>query len=191
MTEAVIESLPEVLKRHICSIKKSSVDIQNHIPMCDSTIKVIDFDKIPKDYSRGRGWPGFPKSNDALYIDSYGKWYFIEFKNGSISKDELFRKIYDSLIMLMEWKIIPDFDFIRKKIRYILVYNSAKYEKVAESMSRDANYNYFMRLAGREKTLFEIDKFEKYLFYETHTYTQSEFEEKFIYPMELEEKENR
>ncbi|MBB5265588.1 Tfp pilus assembly protein PilP [Catenibacillus scindens] len=44
-------------------------------------------------------------------------------------------------------------------------------------------------MARREKTLFEIDKFEKYLFYEAHTYTQSEFEENFIHPMELEEKE--
>lgn len=42
-------------------LKKSSVDIQNHIPMCESMIKVIDFDKIPKDYSRGRGWPGGKK----------------------------------------------------------------------------------------------------------------------------------
>ena len=36
--------------------------------------------------------------------------------------------------------------------------------------------------------LFDIDKFEKYLFEATHTYTKEEFLEKFVYPMEEQEK---
>lgn len=156
--------------------------------MCQSTMKVVNFDKIPNEYARGREWNGVPKSNDALYIDTQNKWYFIEFKNGTIQKDEIYRKLYDSLIMLMEWKIIPDFDFIRRNINYILVYNEGKYGKVQKSPAREQNYGYFMSLAKQEEKLFEIDKFEKYLFNETHTYTQNLFEEKFVLPKEREER---
>lgn len=119
MTKEVIEKLPEQLKVHICSMKKASKDTTNKTPMSESTLEVVDFDKIPNEYARGRGWKGVPNSNDALYIDINGRWFFIEFKNGLIKKEEIYRKIYDSLIMLMEWKIIPNFDFARKNINYI------------------------------------------------------------------------
>lgn len=114
MTEEVINELPEELKKHVCKLKKASKDDSNGEAMCESFLKVIHFDKISKEYSAKRGLRNLPKSNDALYIDIYGKWYFIEFKNGSVEKDDIYRKLYDSLIMLMEWGVIPDFDSIRK-----------------------------------------------------------------------------
>ena len=61
--------------------------------MCESEMKVINFDKIPKAYNRGKGWSILPKSNDALYIDVKGQWYFIEFKNGSINSGEIYKKL--------------------------------------------------------------------------------------------------
>ena len=94
---------------------------------------------------------------------------------------------YRSLIMLIEWGIIPSFDFIREKVNYILVYNKGKYGKIQESPAREQNYGYFMSLAEQEEKLFDVDKFEKYLFNETHTYTPSLFEENFVHPMEKEE----
>ena len=187
MTEEVINKLPEELKRHICKLKKASKDSSNNEVMCESILKVIHFDKIPQEYSCKRGLRNLPKSNDALYIDIYGKWYFIEFKNGSVEKDDIYRKLYDSLIMLMECGIIPDFDFIRKNIRYILVYNGKKYGKVQESPARDQNYGYFMSLAEQEERLFGIDKFEEYLFEEVYTYTKSLFESNFVRIKEQEE----
>lgn len=187
MTEEVISKLPKQLKRYICTLKKASMDTTNKDSMCESYITVVNFDKIPNEYSRGRGWGGVPKSNDALYIDIEGKWYFIEFKNGTIQKDEVYRKLYDSLIMLMEWNVIPSFDFVRENVNYILVYNEGKYEKIPYSQARNQNYGYFMNLAQREERLFDIDKFEGYLFKETHTYTQSLFENKFIKIKEKEE----
>ena len=126
MTEEVVYSLPQVLKNHICTLKKASMDTTKKEPMCESLIKVVDFDKIPNEFARGKGWNGVPKSNDALYVDIRGKWYFIEFKNGTIHKEEIFRKLYDSIIMLVEWGIIPDFEFIRRNINYILVYKKGK-----------------------------------------------------------------
>lgn len=145
--------------------------------------------KKTKEYARGKGWPSVPKSNDALYVDGCNKWFFIEFKNGKVSLDEVYRKIYDSLIMLLEWKIIPDFDFVRNSIEYILVYNGDKYGKIQKSSARDQTYGYFMGLARQEEKLFGIDKLEKYLFNNTHTYTKELFEKNFVLPIEKEEKQ--
>ena len=190
MTENVIETLPDILKNNMCTMKRASLDDTNRVYMCDSLLKVIHFDKVPNEYSKGRGWNGVPKSNDALYIDTYGKWYFIEFKNGKVYKDDIYRKIYDSLIMLWEKEILPDIDFVRDNVNYILVYNGKMYGRIQESPSRTETYNYFGRLSKKEERLFEIEKLEQYLFCETHTYTKELFKEKFIVEKEKEEMEN-
>lgn len=118
-------------------MRKASLDNAHREYICESKIEVIDFDKIPNEYARGKGWIGVPCSNDALYVSAKGKWYFIEFKNGQINKDEIYRKLYDSLIMLIEWGIIPDFSFVRENMYYILVYNSKKQDKIPDSLARD------------------------------------------------------
>lgn len=187
MIEKTINELPEILKNHICTLKKASLDASNTTTMSNSPLTVINFDKIPNEYSRGKGWPNVPSSNDALYIIPDGDWYFIEFKNGSIQKSDVFRKIYDSLIMLIELEIIPNFQFSRDNIQYILVYNSDKYPKVQESKNRSANYSYIQKLSQKEERLFEIEKFEKYLFKETHTYTKDIFQKAFVDFMEKQE----
>ena len=105
MTEEVISKLPEILKQHICTVKKASLDDSNKNNMSESQLKVINFDKIPSEYARGKGWLGVPKSNDALYIEETGGWNFIEFKNGSIKYEDIYRKLYDSIIMMMEEKV--------------------------------------------------------------------------------------
>ena len=187
MTDEVISKLPETLKENICTLKKASMDTTNKVFMCDSHIKVVDFDKIPNEYSRGRGWKSVPKSNDALYIDTHNKWHFIEFKNGRICKDEVYRKLYDSVLMLMDLRIISDFEFIRENVNYILVYNEGKYSKIQNSPARNQNYDYLLNLAQQEERLFDIDDFENYLFNETHTYTERLFDTKFVKAKEKEE----
>lgn len=107
---------------------------------------------------------------------------------GSIEKDSLYRKIYDSLIILIELGVVPNFQYVRDNFNYILVYNSEKYPKIQKSEGRSENYDYILNLAKTEKRLFEIDKFEGYLFKKTHTYNKIEFSEKFIKPMEQQEK---
>lgn len=187
MTEEIKRGLPDILKKHTCTLQKASMDTTNSESMCTSKMEVVNFDKIPNEYARGRGWNSVPKSNDALYIDSRQKLHFIEFKNGTVNKDDIYRKIYDSLIMLMEWGIIPDINYIRENIEYILVYNSDKYGKDQEAPARERTYSYIMGLAEQEERLFDIDKLEKYLFRQTHTYTKAQFEESFVRPMEQEE----
>lgn len=186
MTENVIKALPEVFKDKLCTMKGASRDTTNNECMCESILQVVRFDRMPNEYAKGKGWPGVPQSNDALYIDNAGKWFFIEFKNGGVHKDEIYKKIYDSLIILLESELIPDFNFSRNNIDYILVYNGKKQGKAQESTSRTETYNYFHRQAKEEEKLFGIDKFEKYLFNKTHTYTKEQFQAKFI---DLKEKE--
>lgn len=187
MTKEIIEKLPDLLKNHICTMKKASFDNSRNISMCDSLLTVVDFDKIPKDYARGKRWRCVPNSNDALYISVKGYWYFIEFKNGSIDRADIYRKMYDSMIMLIEMGIIPDFEFCRKNIRYILVYNSEKYGVIPQSEGRDMNFNYILQLSETEERLFGINKLEQYLFYKTHTYSKPLFEQNFLNQMEEEE----
>ena len=187
MTEEDIEKLPEILKDYICTLKRASLDTTNKQYRCESTIKVVNFDKIPNAYAKGRGWKSVPNSNDALYISFENRWYFIEFKNGSIDKADLYRKIYDSVIMLLEMNIIPDIEFVRKNIEFILVYNSEKYGKIKPSPAREANFNYILRRAGQEEKLFQVEKLEQYLLKETHTYTKELFNEKFVKPIEIAE----
>lgn len=187
MTDNIINSLPSVFQQHICTLKKTSLDGTNNEYICDSVIRVINFDKIPNEYSKGKGWPCVPKSNDALYIDTSGKWYFIEFKNGSIEMRDIYRKIYDSLLMLIEMKIIPDINFCRTNIIYILVYNEKKYGNTTSSPNREAIFNHLFALSRQEERLFEVDKLEKYLLHETHTYTYDQFKDNFVRIKEREE----
>ncbi len=56
MTEAVINQLPEKLREYICTLKRTSLDMTNQKPMCESNLKVINFDRIPNEYARGKGW---------------------------------------------------------------------------------------------------------------------------------------
>ncbi len=188
MREDIISSLDTRLKTQLCTLKKASWDNSNGINMCESEIIAIDFDKIPKQYSRGRGWRGVPKSNDALYVDKKGEWYFIEFKNGDIKKADIYRKLYDSIIMLLDWGVIPDLEYVRKNVNYILVYNSKQDGVIQESSSRDQTFDFVRRLALEEKKLFDVHNFEKYLFKEAHTYSKELFQEKFVLVMENEER---
>lgn len=59
MTEEVMESLPEKLKPHICTLKRASMDTTKNIPMCESGIEVVNFDKIPNEL---RSWPSRKKN---------------------------------------------------------------------------------------------------------------------------------
>ena len=97
MTDEVKDNLPELLN-HITTLKKSSCDEEKREYMCESEMKVINFDKIPKAYNRGKGWSILPKSNDALYIDVKGQWYFIEFKTAALIQ---VRYIRNYLIVLL------------------------------------------------------------------------------------------
>lgn len=175
-----MSNLPDWISNHTCTLRKASKDDANEEIMCNSEIRVVDFDKIPKEYSRDLSLSNMPCSNDALYIKDRENWYFIEFKNGSLDKSQIYRKIYDSLIMLIDKNVIPSFDFSRKYIKYILVYNPEKYQKTNKSENREKIYSHIFKLSKKEEKILGIENFEKYLFKEVHSYTKEMFQQEFI-----------
>lgn len=80
----------------------------------ESSILAINFDKIKEIYTNTalKNIYRAPKSNDALYIigsEGNCEWYFIEFKAGAIDNsltDEIYKKIYDSIIIMLDLKSI-------------------------------------------------------------------------------------
>lgn len=89
--------------------------------------------------------------------------------------------------MLMYSKFIPDFDFIRKNVSYILLYNENKSGVIQKSDGLTQNYDYLTSLPNTETRLFDIASLESYLFNKAHTYTKELFETKFVAVKEKEE----
>ena len=161
------------------TLKKASWDKSKNEYMTESTIDVVDFDKIPQKFSKGKGWAGVPKSVDALYID-LPSWTFIEFKNGSVDKCDIHRKIYDSILMLLELNIMPDMNFVRQNVKYILVCKEDPSVAVQKSPHQEKFKAYMEDRSQSEVVRFELKKLRDYLLAEVHTYSPDEFEAKFV-----------
>lgn len=189
MIKAVYDTLPEIL-RTTCTLEESSKDSEHKTSMSNSSLKVVDFDKIPKKYVKQAMIRTVPKSNDALYITKENKWIFIEFKNGEVKKEEIYRKLYDSLIMLEELAI-KDWNFFRNHATYILVYNEDVYcqrnAKLQKSKNRDVLYQHIRNRANTVRNLYEIRKLEGFLFENAWTYNEEQFAEFFEKRYETEE----
>lgn len=79
---------PEIFRNNFSTFKETSLDKDENSKeyMTDSQIKVVDFDGVKEDYIRHMKLPSTPCSNDALYISEAGRYNFVEFKNGKMSK---------------------------------------------------------------------------------------------------------
>ncbi len=55
MTEDVIRGLPDLLKRHVCTLKKASRDDTNRQEMCRSQLKVVKILKNRKEFRLPKG----------------------------------------------------------------------------------------------------------------------------------------
>lgn len=119
------------------SMKEISKDTANNEYMTYSKYRAIDFDDYKDEYIQRFEKPASLASNDALIVDN-NEYVFIEFKNGKIfafddrtreygkkSKHQIYKKIYDSLLILMD---IEDMTVkeAREKVSYMLVYNRKK-----------------------------------------------------------------
>lgn len=183
MTQDMIDKLPKELNK-MKTLKRISADTTNGQFMVESTLKVINFDLFSREYSSKFHIPVQPKTNDALYIDQFGKWFFIEFKNGSLKQADIYRKIYDSLIMLNEFGLVS-WDFCRKNITYILVYNEDEYNEqyvndLQKSTSRTRIHTAIRNKANKARQLYGIDKLKGYMFEDTYTYNEMEFITNFV-----------
>lgn len=189
------------------SLEETSYDQDHGEYMTHSQMQVCAFDKVKEWYVSEKipkANPN-PKSNDALYFGKEG-CFFIEFKNGKISNEvnyEINKKIYDSLFLLFDLKyqdkngkMVDSISYTRDFMTYILVYNEENYLKfgptrqgkegekrqrgVLQSYYRDKLFKTMRGLAKEEFILFGLDQFKNYLFKDVYTYTEKEFEQKFV-----------
>lgn len=189
------------------SLEETSYDKDNRVYMNHSQMQVCSFDRVKEWYVSEKvplANPN-PKSNDALYFGE-DECFFIEFKNGKISNEvnfEINKKIYDSLFILFDLgysdkrgNLVNSISYTRNFMTYILVYNEENYLKsgptrqtqegkkrqreISESQYRNELYKAMRRLAKEEFVLFGLDQFKNYLFKNVCTYTEKEFEQKFV-----------
>ena len=189
-----MSKLPKALTKHICTIREASMDTEHHIPMVDSDFLVVNFDDVKNTYNKKL------KSNDALFVDSRHRIFFIEFKNGTIDdikNIELYEKIYDSINILSDISCkeeIPLISFnpisqVKKSCTYSLVYNDEKVDQEHLTERTKAGLNrqnvrfsqieikkHLGKKSNKEIILFGLDFFRGYLFCNVHTYTVSEFQ---------------
>jgi len=172
------------------TIRNVSYDDCNDEYMCDSQMKIYDFDMI-KDWYAGNlnnsETGNNIKSNDALYCDG-NRFTFIEFKNGKIdrgTKIGLRIKALDSVIILCDSKteaskLVPNFvgnaSYTRENVDYILVYNESK-NPHSSSGKGIIEYN-LNRKANNPR--FSLAYLKGYLFNRVLTYTEEEFDRLFV-----------
>lgn len=183
-----------IFKDNMTTFKETSYDKDGKEPryMTNSEIQVINFDKVKNWYIKDMFLSSTPCSNDALYIGKDNKIFFVEFKNGALEKNKkmifnVYNKIYDSLLIFNDI-VHQNISFCRENLYFILVYNESKnsYEE-CETKQEDSPKAMIGKLihnkAKKKFVRFGLDKFEKIYFKEVFTYTESEFENLFLTPI--------
>ena len=183
-----------IFKDNMTTFKETSYDKDGKEPryMTNSEIQVINFDKVKNWYIKDMFLSSTPCSNDALYIGKDNKIFFVEFKNGDLEKNKkmvfnVYNKIYDSLLIFNDI-VHQNISFCRENLYFILVYNESKnsYEEceTKQEDSPKAMISKFIHNKAKKKFVrFGLDKFEKIYFKEVFTYTESEFENLFLTPI--------
>lgn len=170
-------NLYDKFKQYNCitTLKSTSYDKANNHYMNNSSLKVINFDKVKEQYFKNifsnKGKDSIirnpPKSVDAL-LKHDSKVIFLEFKNGSVEGFDIIGKMKDSLLIFFD---ITDttLSFSRNNVDFILVTN---YFYKSESKDKDKNY-ISNHIINKEKPFKE---FEKYYFRSVKVFTESEFQ---------------
>ena len=181
----------KIFENNISTFKETSIDNDDGKEkyMIESEIKVINFDAVKKEYMKDMGVSEVPCSIDALYTNDNENYYFIEFKNGIVKPKiyNIYNKIYDSLLIFNDITN-STISFCRKNVRFILVYNEEKNNKVIDkentriqaTPSKNKIAKSFSNKAKKKFIMFGLEKFEKLYFKEVFTYTEKEFENEFL-----------
>ena len=180
-----------ILKSSVCTLKETSKDkhdgTKSNDYMIESLLPVVNFDTVKDKYIKDMSLSETPASNDAFYVDSQGNAYFVEFKNGVMNRQKVFKvrlKIFDSLLMLTDIGGVSIAD-TRDKLTYILVYNEEKNPVPEEteyqvSQSRVAISQHYLHKSNKEFIRFDLERFNKLYFKDVFTVNAKRFNDDFV-----------
>lgn len=126
-------------KKELCVIKGG---------YCDN-LHAINFDQVKESWYDEKLWHQV-KSCDALYIHG-GIFYLIEFKTGDFANIDRHRKIYDSVIGLLEHNLLS-LDECRRRVQYVMV------EKKLEPSSAHLELQQYLERGQSEPWEYEISR---------------------------------
>lgn len=150
---------------------------------------VINGDILKDIYNTKYNFTNRPKSADAVYKFENGNIYIIEFKNGKINNKEdkldIFKKAYDTFLILLDIGIIKDLDYSRNYTTYILVYNKLKNDEP----NKDNIYKYFAKnaLIYKKYNFKDLYTLQEVSFKESFACTKEDFNKYIISEFEKEE----
>lgn len=182
-------SEPSIYKDNLSTFSIVSKDTAHNVSMInDMTIPVYNFDGIKDGYSKiclnhktphthNNSQTHFiPHSCDALYVDD-NQIVFIEFKNGKVDRQNIIRKLYDSLMILfdkgmgLQWRrkdYEANISYSRMNISFILV---CRRERIPSRIIHG-------HLARRADL--GLGVLRGYLFHDVKVYPPEEFEHYFL-----------
>ena len=152
--------------------------------MTNAENKVINGDKLIKKYNSKYKFSVKVSSVDAIYKFSNGNIYLIEFKSGSVNKEDVYKKAYDTYIALLELKLIKNINDSKNRAFYIMVYKEEYFDYNSKIKSTVKGYIDNIR---KNKDYYKIGYFEGYLFKESYACTKDDFNNFIVKEFEQEE----
>ena len=168
----------------LSKVKKSDSEEYITTYMTDSENKVINADKLIKKYNSKYKFSIKVSSVDAIYKFTNGNIYLIEFKSGSVNKEDVYKKAYDTYIALLELKLIKNINDSKRRAVYIMVYKEEYFDYNAKIKSTVKGYINKFR---KNKDYYKIGYFEGYLFKESFACTKDDFNKYIVSEFDNEE----
>ena len=168
----------------LSKVKKSDFEEYITTYMTDAENKVINADKLIKKYNSKYNFKVKVSSVDAIYKFTNGNIYLIEFKSGSVSKEDVYKKAYDTYIALLELKLIKNINDSKRRAVYIMVYKEEYF--YYNSKIKNAVKEHIDKIR-KNKDYYKIGYFEGYLFKESFACTKDDFNKYIVSEFDNEE----
>lgn len=168
----------------LSKVKKSDSEEYITTYMTDAENKVINADKLIKKYNSKYKFSIKVSSVDAIYKFTNGDIYLIEFKSGSVNKEDVYKKAYDTYIALLELKLIKNINDSKRRAVYIMVYKEEYFDynsKIKNSLKEKIDK------IRKNKDYYKIGYFEGYLFKESFACTKDDFNKYIVSEFDNEE----
>lgn len=128
--QTLLDSLPGDYSGCMSNFAEVSKGGSANASMINEQFPVINYDDIAKQHCADNDYGDFYKSNDALFVDTNSKFYFIEFKSGKFKPKELRNKSTNSIILALDIGLAPSLRFFQDSVEYILVYELSALDKL-------------------------------------------------------------